>query len=260
MIAHLLKIEWMKVKHYRTFWILIALFTVAAPLLCMAYQSVNRNITSKLPILQDPFSFPQVYETVAWLTSFMTPVMGILMIILLTNENNFRTLRQNIIDGWSRDQYIAAKFSVMLCMVLFITLLVAVTALIFGLQSGGSADGDTFKYIVWSALQSLSYLSFAFFLGTFMKRSGIAIAIYVFYAYIGEFMLSMLLDFKVKFHSGAFLPFEATDRLLSGDSKVLRRLMELATPPSATTYVLIALAYIALFCFLSWRRLKRSDL
>lgn len=260
MITHLLRTEWMKVKNYRTFWILIALFTLAAPLLCVAYQSINRNITSKLPILQNPFSFPQVYETVGWLTSFMTPIMGILLIILLTNENNFRTLRQNIIDGWSRDQYIAAKFGVMLSMVLFITLLVALTALVFGLQNGGSTDGSAFKFIVWSALQSFTYLSAAFFLGTFMKRSGIAIAIYVFYAYIGEFMLSALLDFKVKFHAGAFLPLESTDRLLAGESRVLRRLMEQATPPSATTYILIALAYIALFCFLSWRRLKRSDL
>lgn len=250
----------MKVKNYRTFWILIVLFTIAGPLLCVAYESLNRNITSKLPILQNPFAFPQVYETVAWLTSFMTPIMGILLIILLTNENNFRTLRQNIIDGWSREQYITAKFSVMLCMVLFVTLLVAVTALVFGLRNGGITDDSTFKYIVWAALQSLAYLSFALFLGTFMKRSGIAIAIYVFYAYIGEFMLSMLLDFKVKFHMGAFLPLEATDRLLAGESKIIRRLMEQATPPSATTYVIIALVYIGLFCFLSWRRLKRSDL
>lgn len=260
MIARLLQTEWMKVRFYRTFWILIALFTVAAPLLCMAYESLNRNITSKLPILHNPFAFPQVFETVGWLTSFMTPIMGIMLVILLTNENNFRTLRQNIIDGWSRDQYIAAKFGVMLSMVLFITILVALTALVFGLRNGGDMDGSALRFIVWSALQSLGYLSFAFFLGTFMRRSGIAIAIYVFYAYIGEFMISMLLDFKVKFHSGAFLPLEATDRLLGGESKILRDLMKRAEPPSSTTYVIIALIYIGLFCFLSWRRLKRSDL
>lgn len=260
-MIQLLKIEWLKVKAYRTFWILIGLFTVAAPFLCVAYEGINNSITSKMPIVQNPFTFPQVYETVAWLTSFMTPVLGILVIILLTNENNFRTIRQNIIDGWSRDQYIAAKFGMMGVLVLFITILIAVTAFVFGLRNGGYADSSAYKLIVWAALQSLSYLSLAFFLGTFMRRSGIAIAIYVFYAYIGEFMLAAFLDFKVKLNLGAILPFESTDRLLAGQSRIIRNLAQQgATPPSDTTYVLLALAYIVLFCFLSWRRMKRADL
>lgn len=246
-------------KAYRTFWILISIFTVAGPLLSSAYVSVNKQLLSKLPMFQNPFAFPEVWETVAWLTSFMTPVMGILLIILLTNENNFRTIRQNIIDGWSRDQYIAAKFGVMIGMVLFITLLITLTALVFGAQNGGDPS-ENLHIILWSALQSLTYLSVAFFLGTFMKRSGIAIAIYVFYAYVGEFMLAMTLDFKVKFHSGAFLPMESTDRLLAGQGKIFRQLMQKATPPSNTTYILIAAAYILLFCYFSWRKMKKADL
>ncbi len=258
-MTQVLKIEWLKVKAYRTFWILIGLFTVAGPLLCMAYQSLNRQVSSKLPLFKDPFAFPEVYETTAWLTSYMTPVMGILLIILLTNENNFRTIRQNIIDGWSRDQFILAKFGVMIGMVLYITLLVALTAFVFGAQSGGSPSEGT-SMILLSALQSLTYLSIAFFLGTFMKRSGIAIAIYVFYAYVGEFMIAALLDFKVKTHSGAFLPMECTDRLISGGSKIIRQLASRATPPSNTVYALTAVAYILIFCYFSWRKMKKADL
>ena len=258
-MIQLLKIEWLKVKAYRTFWILISLFTVAAPLLCSAYLSVNKQVLSKLPFGGTPFAFPQVWETVAWLTSFMTPVMGILLLILLTNENNFRTIRQNIIDGWSRDQYIVAKFGVMVGMVLYITLLIVLTALVFGFQHGGDAS-DNLHIIGWSALQSLTYLSAAFFLGTFMKRSGIAIAIYVFYCYVGEFMAAGLLDFKVKYHLGGFLPMESTDRLLPGEGKIFRQLMQKATPPDESVYILTAAAYIALFCFLSWRKMKKADL
>jgi ABC-type transport system involved in multi-copper enzyme maturation permease subunit len=259
-MIQLLKIEWMKVKAYRTFWILIAIFTVAGPLLSSAYSSLNKRVFSKLPMVQNPFAFPEAWETVAWLTSFMTPVMGILLIILLTNENNFRTIRQNIIDGWSRDQYIAAKFGVMLGMVLFITLLVTLTAIVFGAQNGGDAS-ENLHIILWSALQSLTYLSAAFFLGTFMKRSGIAIAIYVFYAYVGEFMLAALLDFQVRFHAGAFLPMECTDRLLPGQAtKMMRKLMTEAPPPSNSVYIITAVAYVLLFCYLSWRKMKKADL
>ncbi|MGX5820831.1 ABC transporter permease [Chitinophaga lutea] len=255
----LLKIEWLKVKAYRVFWILIGVFAVGAPLLCAGNKAINEKIREKMPLIANPFGFPEAYETVGWLTSFLTPVMGILLIILLTNENNFRTIRQNIIDGWGRQQYTLAKFGVLIVMVLFITLLVTVTALVYGATVGGDPSDGT-QALLYSAVQSLTYLSAAFFLGTFLKRSGIAIAIYVFYAYVVEFPLSALLDFKVKFHLGGFLPLESTDRLLPGQSQFFRKLLEQAPPPDKMWYIVTALAYTALFLGLSWRRMKKADL
>jgi ABC-type transport system involved in multi-copper enzyme maturation permease subunit len=169
-------------------------------------------------------------------------------------------VRQNIIDGWSRDQYISAKFGVLLTTTLFITLLIVVTAFLFGLKNGGDA-AENLIYIFYAFVQSLAYLSLAFFLGVYMKRAGIAIAIYVMYAYVGEFVIAGLLDYKVVRHLGAFLPLESTDRLIPGLSNFARKLVDQGNPPpSNTTYVLIALAYIALFNFLSWRKIKKADL
>ncbi len=49
-------------------------------------------------------------------------ILGMLFILLITNEVQYRTHRQNIIDGWSRTNFILAKFSVMIAFVVVATL------------------------------------------------------------------------------------------------------------------------------------------
>lgn len=260
-MIQLLNIEWMKVKAYRTFWILTILFFISVPLLGLAFEGFTNKSKEASLLLGSPFAFPRVWDTIAWLASFVTPIMGIMLIIFLTNENNFRTVRQNIIDGWSRDQYITAKFGVLITTTIFITLLITCTVLFFGLKNGMGDAMENINFLFYAFVQSLAYLSLAFFLGVYMKRAGIAIAIYVMYVYVGEICIALLLDFQVKRHLGAFLPLECTDRLIPGLSNFVRKLSESGhPPPSNSTYVIIALCYIALFNFLSWRKIKKADL
>ncbi|WP_346316242.1 ABC transporter permease [Chitinophaga sp. YIM B06452] len=260
-MIQLLKIEWLKVRAYRTFWILTGLFLLAVPLLTWAFESILNSTNEMVARFLNAFTFPKVWDTTAWIGSLATPVIGIMLIIFLTNENNFRTVRQNIIDGWSRNQYINAKFGVLISGSLFITLVIAVTALVFGLKNGGGDVTDGSIFIWYTFTQSLAYLSMAFFLGVFMKRAGIAIGIYIMYVYVGEFAIAGLLDFKVKYHLGGFLPLECTDRLVPGMFDRLRDLMRKGGPgPSKTEYTLIAWAYIALFTYFSWYKMKKVDL
>lgn len=259
-MTQLLKIEWLKVKAYRTFWLLSGLFLVIVPLILWSYELILKN-SSQVAAFIGAFSFPKAWETTAWIGSTMYPIMGILLIIFLTNENNFRTIRQNIIDGWSRDEYILGKFGVMITMAIFMTLVIAASALFFGLRSGqGNAmDGIGMIWLVF--IQAMDYLAVALFLGVFMRRAGVAIAIYVMYAYVFEFFISRLVDFKVKAHMGALFPLECTDRMIPGETKLVNELASQGVKPfEQSTLQLIAIGYIILFCFLAYRRLKRADL
>ncbi|MGN7720383.1 ABC transporter permease [Chitinophaga sp. 22620] len=260
-MIRLLNIEWLKVKAYRTFWILTGLFVLAVPLLTWAFESALTSTNQAVAQFLAAFSFPKVWDTTAWIGSLATPVIGIMLVIFLTNENNFRTIRQNIIDGWSREQYINAKFGVLLTAALFITVVIALTALVFGLKTGTGDATDGTIFIWYTFTQSLAYLSMAFFLGVYMKRAGIAIGIYIMYVYVGEFAIAGLLDFKVKYHTGGYLPLESTDRLVPGMFDRLRDLMRKGGPgPTKTTYVLVAWFYIAVFTALSWFKMKKADL
>lgn len=259
-MTQLLKIEWLKVKAYRTFWLLTGLFVVIVPLILWTWELILKN-NSQIAAFLGTFSFPKAWETTAWIGSMMYPIMGILLIIFLTNENNFRTNRQNIIDGWSRGQYIGAKFGVMLTMAVFMTLVIAVCALFFGLRSGQGDPSDGAGMLFYAFVQALDYLALAFFLGVFMRRAGVAIALYVMYAYVFEFFISRLIDFKVRAHLGALFPLECTDRLIPGEIKLVNELAAQGVKPfEKSTLLMIALGYICLFSFLAYRRIMRSDL
>ena len=110
-MLHTLRIEWMKIKHYRTFWILLSIVVVSIP----AYNYVIYDlIDTKLRvngqnILGNPFSFPDAWQTVSFNASMLLLIPAILIITLTTNEFTYKTHRQNIIDGWSRSQFIYVK-------------------------------------------------------------------------------------------------------------------------------------------------------
>src|SRR3954464_5252229 len=109
---HLLKIEWLKVRRYRAFWALLLLSLVF--MIAWNYFLANQIAESKKtaiaknPMAQmvpNPYELPGTYQMVTYSNSYFLLALGILMILLLTNEYNFRTSRQNVIDGLSRSQF-----------------------------------------------------------------------------------------------------------------------------------------------------------
>ena len=112
----LLKIEWLKLKHYSVFKILGILFLVGVVLSnYIGYRSVeNFNENVNAPGLSSsfrPYSFYYVWQSTSWVQGMLLILPAMLLIILITNEYTYRTNRQNIIDGWSRRQFIEVKIA-----------------------------------------------------------------------------------------------------------------------------------------------------
>jgi hypothetical protein len=76
-----------------------------------AVQSMNNSFpkVKGKSILGSPFAFPDVWQTVSWNSTLTFIIPAILIITLTTNEFTYKTHRQNIIDGWSREQFIGVK-------------------------------------------------------------------------------------------------------------------------------------------------------
>ena len=111
-MLHLLKIEWLKIKGYKTFWVLTTLFLVSIAGLNYFVFNIKQNISSGSAqanaIIGSPFDFPNVWHTVGYFSSFLLFIPGLMIITSITNEYTYKTHRQNIIDGWSRQQFIHA--------------------------------------------------------------------------------------------------------------------------------------------------------
>ena len=150
------------------------------------------------------------------MSSWLLYFPGILFIMLLTNEFNFKTHRQNIIDGWTRKEFVTVKFVFAILFSAVATLFNFLVALLFGLITTGShfsfAGMENIGYIF---IQTVAYITFAMFLAVLFRRSGAAIAVFFLYGLIFELLITMLINYKLNLSPiGYFLPLQVTDVML----------------------------------------------
>ena len=141
-MKHLLLLEWMKVRRYRTFWVLFTLFLISMFGISFiwwyfSYQLSQGDMAMKMAgsMLFGSFNFPGVFITLTQISSWLLYFPGFVIIFHTTNEFTFKTHRQNIIDGLERSDFIKAKLGFAFILALLCTLVVFVSCLIFGIIS-----------------------------------------------------------------------------------------------------------------------------
>lgn len=262
-MLELLKIEWLKVKNYRAFWVFTILYFVSiAGINYIGFylnELTNQNVPVADAILGSPFSFPNIWGTVGFMSSWLLYFPGILFVMLLTNEFSFKTHRQNIIDGWERRQFINVKFVFAFLFSILATLFNVIVALVIGL----AAKNSTFSFdgavnIFYIFLQTFSYLTFAMFLAIVLRRSGVAIAVFFLYGLIFEWLITLFINLKLDLSPvGYFLPLQTTDMLLPlpFGKQVLYR-----GAPEPWVFVVAAIVYLALYYFFALKKFEKDDL
>src|ERR1035437_1506482 len=175
----LLNIEWMKIKSYRTFWVLSSLFAVSVfginYFIYFTKQATVSDSKQVNALIGSPFDFPNVWHTVAYVSSFLLFFPGLLIVTSVSNEFSFKTHRQNIIDGWSRSQFINVKIFLVFIIAIFSTLLVFLAAILFGYLSGSTIGFEKIEFIGYFFIQCISYGMVALLLSVLIRRSGLAI-------------------------------------------------------------------------------------
>ncbi|MEO6454594.1 MAG: ABC transporter permease [Ginsengibacter sp.] len=259
----LLKIEWLKVKNYKTFWIFTILYFVS--ILGVNYTGfyINELAITSLPgssmLLGTPYGFPKVWQTVGWMSSWLLYFPGILFIMLLTNEFNFKTHRQNIIDGWTRSQFISVKVIVAIIFSALATFFNFLVALLFGFLTTGSVFSmDGIQNVGYIFIQTTAYITFAMFLAILFRRSGAAIAVFFLFGLIFEWIITALVNFKLELAPiGYFLPLQVTDVMLPipFGNKIIYK-----DAPAMYVLVIASILYIAGYYFFALKKFERDDL
>jgi ABC-type transport system involved in multi-copper enzyme maturation permease subunit len=229
MISNIIKTEWLKLKHYKAFWLLLSVTAISYPgINGIAYYAFKDSIDAKSQsgqlvkmLLGNPFAFPQSFHTTAYLSSFFTFIPAIVVIMLVTNEYLFKTHRQNIIDGWKKNTFIWGKFISVVLVTLIVTIFYLAVACFIGILATKEMSGvnvlEKANYIGLFSLQVFCQLSIAFLLGLLIRKAFIAYGIYIFYSFILENILSGFFRLKSKkwgVDYGHYLPFEISDRLI----------------------------------------------
>lgn len=219
---NLIKTEWLKIRKYKAFWWIIGLTALSYPGISYIFHNIYEEFTNRKgqaaqilkTLVGNPFSFPEVWHTLAFSSSIFVFIPAVVVIMFITNEYTFKTNRQNIIDGWSRSEFMTSKLVDVLLISLLITLLYIIICLVTGFTSEGSGDVWSMSYYIGLfALQTFSQLSIAFLVGFLVRKAFIALGIFVFYFIVFEPILVGLAKWKAN-DIGRFLPLEISDRLI----------------------------------------------
>jgi ABC-2 type transport system permease protein len=275
-MINLLKIEWLKIKDYTAFKVLAICFAVGIVVsnygVILFYNNVVIGSDEGAMLFSsfNPYSFSSTWQSTSYTSGFLLMLPAMLFIMLLTNEYMFRTNRQNVIDGWSRSQFISVKLAMALIFAIISTVLVFLTALGFGLASKTDFSFNGITHIGYFFLKALTYNLFAILISVLVKKTGFAIGIFFIYIGIENFVsqacnaYSRYLKETSKTDLGTFgdyLPMNAADGLLSFPENPFSSTMKKV---SATEFIYVVLAfaivYIILFTWWSRKKYLNSDL
>lgn len=185
-MIRLLKLEYFKNLNYNPFRIFALLYFLVLTLLLFIglvdFDLAGLKVNLKE---QGMYNFPGIWNFTTYIVGLLKIFLGCIIVFSICQEFSNRMFKQNIIDGLSREEFIASKLLTILVFTIFSTLLVFVIALVLGKTYSYTQDGELiFKeiYFVFNYfLKLFTFFTFLMFLSVLFRKS-----IFVF---LGFFML-----------------------------------------------------------------------
>lgn len=225
---------------------------------------------------QGIFNFPFIWHFNTFVAASLKLFLAIVIVSMMSNEYSHRTLKQNLIDGLGKKEFVVSKFLTVLLFSIISTIFVFVVSLLLGLAFSDYTEiGIIFsdlEYIGAYFIKLVAFFSFCLFLGVLVKRSAFALG-FLFVWFIAEKMLWGILEWKL-FKDKAdlimqFFPLEAMSNLikepftrLGAIQSAANQLGENFTKDYSVTplNILIVLIWTAIFLYGSYAILKKRDL
>lgn len=259
----LLSIEWMKIRKYRTFWVLLGLFALLVPLWNYSFNSGILKFDNKIgdTLLSKAYDFQHIWANLSYWASFFVAFISVLMIILTTNEYTFRTKRQNIIDGLTRMEFYHSKWLLLLILSVITTLYIFITGFIFGISSDSISNfPGGINSLFYLFILSINYYSFGLLLAILLKRSGIAIGIFFMYCMFIESLAKGLINWGTHTSYGNLMPLQSSDELLPFPLIDIAKNMSKTTDSLSTNvYLITTIVWIVIYYLIGRYRLVKSD-
>jgi ABC-type transport system involved in multi-copper enzyme maturation permease subunit len=219
----ILRTEWLKIRSYWAFWLVMFMTAAAYPSINYLFWTEFKDLSKRKGagkmlqmLLGNPFELPETFHTTAFFSSVFVLIPAIVVIMLITNEYTYKTNRQNIIDGWSRNSFLLGKFFNVLIISALVSILFTAISFIIGNIATTKEVANPWsqtRYIWLFALQTFYQLSIAFLIGFLIKRSFIALGVFVFYYIILENALIGIAKVN-KLNYADYLPLEISDKII----------------------------------------------
>ncbi len=279
-MLRLLNIEFHKLKHNRASKVLsIIYFALLTSIALIAAVKFDIGPIKFHLAEQGIFNFPYIWHFNTFVASIFKFFLLLVIVSMMANEYTNRTLKQNLIDGLSKKEFILTKFYTVIVFALISTVFVFVTSLILGYIY---SDYDEFSivfsdlgYLVAFFIKLVGFFSFGLFVGILIKRSAFAVGALVIW-FIGESMIKGYLHWRFRDGDSSdvgeimqFFPLESMSNLikepftrLSAVQSVAKQIGEdLSKDFSVHWYqIAITLVWTAIFIYSSYKILEKRDL
>lgn len=224
------------------------------------------------------FNFPYIWHFNTYIAAILKFFLAIVIVSMMANEYSYGTLKQNLIDGMSKKEFILSKFITVILFALVSTTFVFIMSLILGLSFSSYTElGIVFsdlEYLLAYFIKLVGFFSFCLFLGILVKRSAFAIG-FLFVWNIIEAIIIGILNFKIFPENNydknftQFLPLESMSNLIVEPFtrlSVVKNIGNQIGVANAKQYdvnflaIFIVSVWIVIFMLMSYKLLKKRDL
>jgi ABC-type transport system involved in multi-copper enzyme maturation permease subunit len=279
-MTRLLQIEFQKIWKNRASRILTIAYFVILSFIALIASIKFKIGTFELQIAdQGIFNFPYIWHFNTYIAAILKFFLAIVIVSMMANEYSYGTLKQNLIDGLSKKEFIQSKFLTVVVFALGSTLFIFIMSLLLGLSfSSYNEIGIIFSdldYLFAYFLKLTAFFSFCLFLGILVKRSAFAIG-FLFIWNIIEGIIIGLLRWEVFKDSDdyqkitQFLPLESMSNLIKEPFSRLSIIKNIEETIGGAANVkdygvhwyslLIVIIWIIIFVLMSYKILKKRDL
>ncbi len=278
-MLRLLNIEFQKLKYNKaakvitiTYFVLIAFIALIASIE-FNFAGVKFRIAD-----QGIFNFPYIWHFNTFIGSWAKLFLAIVIVSMMANEYSHRTLKQNLIDGLSKKEFIGSKFLTVLVFSLVSTVFLFIVSMLLGLSFSDynefSIIFSDLEYVIAYFVKLIGFFAFCMFLGIFVKRSAFALG-FLFIWWIVENIIYAILKFKIFKGTDIadnivqFFPLESMDNLISEPFSRLNFIQSAANQLGESFQrdyavhwyeILIVLVWTVIFIYFSYALLKKRDL
>ncbi|REE79808.1 ABC-2 family transporter [Lutibacter oceani] len=230
---------------------------------------------------QGIFNFPYIWHFNTYMAAIFKFFLLLVIVSMMANEYSNKTLKQNLIDGLSKKEFILSKFYTVIALAFISTFFVFIVSIILGYSYSDfnefSIVTTDLEYLLAFFIKLVGFFSFGLFMGILVKRSAFAVGGILVW-FFGESILKGYLFWQFKDASDTtervnsimqFLPLESISNLikepftrLSAVKTVAKQVGEDLSKDFSvqTSDLIIVLVWIAIFIYLSYALLKKRDL
>lgn len=276
-MIRLLQIEFIKLWNNRASrFLIIAYFVLLTSIALIAAIRFDIGPIKFHLAEQGIFNFPYIWHFNSYIAAIFKLFLAVIIVSMMANEYANKTLKQNLIDGLSKREFIASKFLTVITFSAISTVFLIVVSFILGLAYSDynelSIIFSDLEYLAAFFIKLTAFFSFCLFLGILIKRSAFALGFLILWQAVEGISYGLL---RWKFEADVanavtqFFPLNSMSNLikepftrLSAVKSVANQIGEEYAKDYAVHWyeILIVLGWTALFIYFSYLLLKKRDL